>query len=390
MEALEEGVSLTVRLRYSEDGDGDGVGDDGDFSGVEGDAICTGGAASNCDDNCPGTENPNQEDRDGDSVGDACDACPDDPAMTEFTIYYEDADNDGYGNPAVSRGSCTEPAGWALNDGDCDDDDALEHPGRTWWEDADGDMYSTGDAASQCERPANHYAGSELTALSGDCDDGDGSIHPGASETCDGRDNDCDGETDNGLSPPLNDLQAGVCAASMKRCGGAGGWLNDYSGIGAYEVEEAGCDDRDNDCDGQVDEGVTTTFYEDADSDGYGNPAVGQEACMAPAGFVTNGEDYDDGDGQIHPGGPEIRIVDSPNGYYWAHELQAAYDNALEGDAIQILAPACAGDLLFNQNKTVALTGDDPGFTNVSGAATILGKVIISDGCVMVKNIVLQ
>ncbi|MCP4690059.1 MAG: hypothetical protein GY859_18550, partial [Desulfobacterales bacterium] len=68
VEALEEGVSLTVRLRYTEDGDGDGVGDDGDFSGVEGDAICTGGASSNCDDNCPGTDNPNQEDRDGDGV----------------------------------------------------------------------------------------------------------------------------------------------------------------------------------------------------------------------------------------------------------------------------------------------------------------------------------
>ncbi len=92
---MEEGVSLTVGLRCSEDGDGDGVGDDGDFSCVEWGAICAGGAASNCGDNCPGTQNPNQEDRDGDSVGDACDSCPDDSSMTEFTIHHETIDFTG-------------------------------------------------------------------------------------------------------------------------------------------------------------------------------------------------------------------------------------------------------------------------------------------------------
>ena len=30
------------------------------------------------------------------------------------------------------------------------------------------------------------------------------------------------------------------------------------------------CDSVDNDCDGSTDEGVTTTYYRDADTDGYG------------------------------------------------------------------------------------------------------------------------
>ncbi len=75
---------------------------------------------------------------------------------------------------------------------------------------------------------------------------------PGA-EICDGLDNDCDGTTDNGLTAPLNDLQDGVCSGSTKTCSGAGGWVNDYSGIATYEATETTCDGLDNDCDDIID-----------------------------------------------------------------------------------------------------------------------------------------
>ncbi|MCP4447288.1 MAG: hypothetical protein GY811_18355 [Myxococcales bacterium] len=32
-----------------------------------------------------------------------------------------------------------------------------------------------------------------------DCDDGDSTVHPGAAEVCDGRDNNCSGEIDDGI-----------------------------------------------------------------------------------------------------------------------------------------------------------------------------------------------
>jgi len=54
------------------DDDDDGILDDGDNSGVIGDNYCTGGETVDCDDNCQFDENPDQEDNDGDGVGDIC------------------------------------------------------------------------------------------------------------------------------------------------------------------------------------------------------------------------------------------------------------------------------------------------------------------------------
>ncbi|MCP4249163.1 MAG: hypothetical protein GY778_19130, partial [bacterium] len=54
------------------DSDGDGIADDGDWSGVAGDNPCTAGNIISCDDNCRTTANSDQADSNGDGVGDAC------------------------------------------------------------------------------------------------------------------------------------------------------------------------------------------------------------------------------------------------------------------------------------------------------------------------------
>ena len=48
------------------------------------------------------------------------------------------------------------------------------------------------------------------------------------------------------------------------------------------------CDGSDNKCDGQVDEGALADWYLDGDGDGFGDPTAQVAGCVAPVGAVRS------------------------------------------------------------------------------------------------------
>ncbi len=84
-----------------------------------------------------------------------------------------------------------------------------------------------------------------------------GSKPQGTAESCDGKDNDCNGKTDDGLGPQNSQCaHIGVCAGPelVATCNGVNGWTCDYSKIPNFQFTETLCDGLDNDCDGKTDE----------------------------------------------------------------------------------------------------------------------------------------
>ncbi len=177
--------------------------------------------------------------------------------------------------------------------GDCDDEDDEIYPG------ADEVLNSEDD---DCDNTVDEGTagfdddGDGMSELDGDCDDGDPHSYPGANENCDSADNDCDTTVDedtdcydddgDGFTEDGGDCDDGSAAVKP----------------GAVET----CDGIDNDCNGtEDDQGAVgcTTYYVDADGDGYGDDSTsGACYCDATGSYtVTNNDDCYDGDSAASP-----------------------------------------------------------------------------------------
>jgi hypothetical protein len=243
-----------------------------------------------------------------------CDGTTDEGDASDVVTWYLDSDGDGFGVDDTTETACDGPAGYALVGGDCDDADPAFHPGASESDCTDENDYNCDGSVGFADTDGDGFAACE------DCDDADADVNDDAIETCDSVDNDCDGLVDSddpdtvGTTVFYGDSDGdgyGGQQYQLDACEAAPGFVGnsddcDDLDASSYPGASEVCDDADNDCDGDVDEGVGATWYQDSDSDGYGNGSVSSVSCDAPSGYVSNALDCDDFNAATHPGSYEI------------------------------------------------------------------------------------
>ncbi|MFK7989268.1 MAG: putative metal-binding motif-containing protein [Sandaracinaceae bacterium] len=251
-----------------------------------------------------------------------CDPHAHDEDCDPSTFGFRDADRDGYLDAACCN---VDDEGVRRRGDDCDDTRLIRHPGRlevcaafdndcddetdegvvpTFYADTDGDGFGDPDSAvSQCLAPVGYVD------LNTDCDDDYRSVNPAAREVCDGIDNNCDGLAADatvdecvcveGQVTECGVSMMGECQLGERRCGSEGRY---GACEGSVDPRPEGCNELDDDCDGDVDEGVLTVCYRDGDDDGFGRNDDSVATCGAcPEDYVSRGGDCDDAREDTNP-----------------------------------------------------------------------------------------
>ncbi|MEL6341802.1 MAG: putative metal-binding motif-containing protein [Myxococcota bacterium] len=190
-------------------------------------------------------------------------------------------------------------------DNDCDGeiDEDVE---TRFFADTDGDGFGdAGDSVTGCAAPSS-FVTNNL-----DCDDEQDAAYPGALELCDGLDNDCDEQIDEGgigswFPDADSDGFGDADSAPIVSCEAPTGYVSDNTDCDdrrdfVFPGAEERCDAIDNDCDEQVDEEGLDTLFRDFDRDGFGISEETIESCGPVEGYAATAGDCDDLNIDISP-----------------------------------------------------------------------------------------
>jgi hypothetical protein len=263
--------------------------------------------------------------------------------------------------------------------------------------DADGDGFGDLNTLSiTCVQPAGYVT----TAT--DCDDANFSINESAAEVCNNADENCNGQIDEGLvfSNYYMDFDLdgfGSTDFVEEACAQPAGYVdnsldcNDMNfSVNTVAVEI--CNDIDDDCNGEIDNGLTfATYYVDTDADTFGDPNNMQDFCLTPTElFVSNSEDCDDTNALVNPAATEVwenGIDDDCNpstsdvsvGELTAIEFNLFPNPAAERITISRSSTEASSIEIFNSLGALVYT------STVFGAQTIIDVTLIPAGYYFVR-----
>ena len=363
-----QGCSLAQNIPWYQDNDGDTYGN----SAVSVIACSAPAGYVNRGNDCDDTRasiNPGAAEL-CDGVDQNCNGQVDEGAVPNW---YQDSDGDGYGNAAVVVATCTAPSGYVASSTDCNDTNSGINPGaaelcdgidqncntqidegakRPWFRDADNDGFGTSTNQVQaCTAPAGYVSNNT------DCNDNNAQINPAIPEVCDGVDQNCNGQADEGtlLIFYADGDQDGYGSSSqtVSACTAPSGYVSQSGDCNPnngtiYPGAQEYCNGVDDDCDGSVDEGVSSLWYADDDGDTYGDPTTTTSACSQPSGYVGRTGDCDDNNASVNSGAAEScngidddcdgQVDDGVGGVFYADEDGDTYGDA-DSSVVGCVAP---------------------------------------------------
>ena len=184
-------------------------------------------------------------------------------------------------------------------DNNCDGliDEATALDASLWYRDLDNDGFGNPtDFQSNCNQPAGYIEDST------DCNDNNSLIHPSAIETCNSVDDNCDGTVDasDAIGQTTYYLDADMDGYGDENYmalsyGSQTMCASQYDPTDGYVLNFDDCDDSD------ATVNPDKYWYVDSDLDGFGNDAINFQSCEAPFGYIEQNGDCDDTQSIVFP-----------------------------------------------------------------------------------------